>query len=396
MSLQFLSQPGSDADGIEFYKDEGGKGNWMSLKIILTKNNSPNSNTPLELRTELYFESGLPVEASDQKIMLVRFNGQTSLTEPPLNDDEAGPNDGGDTEASDPSTNNPLRSIVLTRKELEKNTGVLVEFRIQKVSRRKDNQRFMVKISTSDTTIQPIYSRPVTVLSKRKIPARLRNDPEAIARYKAAKMSKAQSNRAASKRARSAETTPELRPLTVAAARGRGSSKRSAGGGSKKRARTSTTTSSTNEVAFQNKIDQMSHTINQLYDMMQDQRIQINQLQEQVRILNDSNMGLGFAVLDGAFEVENAAHVTVELNSPSSSPTSSALQRSSVLDTSTMLTALDMLSTSSGDISTTFDDSTEKAMAQDYQNKTKPFQQQQRNFDSSTHVSMPPLPVLNL
>ena len=152
------------------------------------------------------------------------------------------------------------------------------------------------------------------------------------------------------------------------------------------------------EVAFQNKIDQMSHTINQLYDMMQDQRIQINQLQEQVRILNDSNMGLGFAVLDGAFEVENVpVHVTtVELNSPSSSSTSSALQRSSVLDTSTMLTALDMLSTSSGDISTTFDDSTEKAMAQDYQNKTKPCQQQQWNFDSSTHVSMPPLPVLNL
>merc|ERR1711865_135773 len=80
-----------------------------------------------------------------------------------------------------------------TLKKSTLKTGVTIEFRIQKVSRRKDNQRFTVQLSVTDsTTIVPIFTRPITVLSKRKIPARLRNDPEAIALYKAEKLHRAQ------------------------------------------------------------------------------------------------------------------------------------------------------------------------------------------------------------
>jgi len=68
MHLNILNQPGSPTDGIEFYKDEGGKGNWMSLKVNLKGNNKTTTdNSTLELRTTLYFESGLPVESTDQK-----------------------------------------------------------------------------------------------------------------------------------------------------------------------------------------------------------------------------------------------------------------------------------------------------------------------------------------
>jgi len=361
MSLRILTQPGTDANGVEFYKDEGGKGNWMSLKVALVNSNKK-SNQKLELRSELYFESGLPVEASDQKILLVRYKGISGLHD------------------EDQSNDSSERTVVLNKKDLLKsNNGVTLEYRIQKVSRRKDNQRFLVRISTSDDCIEPVYSRPITVLSKRKIPARLRNDPEAIMRYKAEKISKAESNRS-SKRSRSTEATPELRPLTVV-----NGTQRDSFAPSKKRSRISGNTSTTNDL--KNKIDQMSHTINQLYDMMQDQRIQINVLQEQVRTLNDSNMGLGFAVLDGAFE-------EVGSTSNTSIPPPSSMKNNM------MLTGLEMLSTSSDDISKTFDDTTEKAMAQDLEKKTLI----QWNYGTNTAAIMPPptlsthisMPVLNL
>ena len=388
MALNIVSQPGTH-EGIEFYKDEGGKSNWMTTHLVLqkTKNKYSHSFPQLELRAHLYFESGLPVEASDQKILLVRFNGHTTLAVVPDAEGNA----------------LPKREILINTKDLHKNNGgMTVEFRIQKVSRRKDNQRFMVQLSTSDDSIPPVYTRPITVLSKRKIPARLRNDPEAIVRYKAEKMSKAQSNRAAGKRSRrSTEATPELRPLTVANTTTTTTFHK---GSSKKRARVG----DAKDVHLKNKIDQMSHTINQLYDMMQDQRIQINLLQDQVRMLNDSNMGLGFAVLDGVFEdgTNSSALSSSSSGSGSGSGSSSSSSSSSgdglsnvsqivstMMATNTMLTGLDMLSNSSEDISTTFDDSTEKTMVQNVKKETA----LEWNFNpSSPQVSMPPLPVLNL
>jgi hypothetical protein len=407
MKLNISSQPGSECDGIEFYKDEGGKGNWMSLQVSLNNKKNKTSlkggrtspsrrNDQIELRTELYFESGLPVEASDQKILLVRLHGKSSSS---LSSLEL------ETINEKKNNNNPKPTAVVVTDFRSKlllskatlNSGVTIEFRIQKVSRRKDNQRFKVQLSTSDPTIQPIYTRPITVLSKRKIPARLRNDPEAIALYKAEKLNRAQMNRAASKRKRSNEATPELRPLSAGSKMASTNSTTS-----KKRARSSSNNSNNsnnvgyNNVELRTKIDQMSHTINQLYDMMQDQRIQIDQLQEQVRVLNDSNMHLGFAALDGAFEddvLHNTNHHRSSSTSSSSGSSSSLSLSSSLLSTSTMLTGLDMLSSSSDDISTTFDDSTEKAMAEDMQKK-EPLQW---NFCAPTsHVEMPPLPVLNL
>lgn len=382
MSLNIVSQPGTP-EGIEFYKDEGGKSNWMTTNLVLqkTKNKYSHSSPQLELRAHLYFESGLPVEASDQKILLVRFNGHTTSAVVPDTEDDV----------------LPKREILINTKDLYKNNGgMTVEFRIQKVSRRKDNQRFVVQLSTSDDSIPPVYTRPITVLSKRKIPARLRNDPEAIVRYKAEKMSKAQSNRAAGKRSRrSTEATPELRPLTVAKTTTTTFNK----GSSKKRARVG----DAKDLHLKNKIDQMSHTINQLYDMMQDQRIQINLLQDQVRMLNDSNMGLGFAVLDGVFEDGTNSSASSSSSGGSSSGGSSSSSGdglsnvsqivSTMMATNTMLTGLDMLSNSSEDISTTFDDSTEKTMVQNVKKETA----LEWNFNpSSPQVSMPPLPVLNL
>jgi hypothetical protein len=51
---------------------------------------------------------------------------------------------------------------------------------------------------------------------------------------------------------------------------------------------------------MQAKIDQMGRTIDKLYDMMQDQRVQISKLQEQLRVVTESG---GFGVLSG-FDVD--------------------------------------------------------------------------------------------
>jgi hypothetical protein len=396
MHLNILNQPGSPTDGIEFYKDEGGKGNWMSLKVNLKGNNKTTTdNSTLELRTTLYFESGLPVESTDQKILLVRLQGTKPTTTSTSKTDvktELKKETGGDTNTTD--------SHRMTLKKSTLKTGVTIEFRIQKVSRRKDNQRFTVQLSVTDsTTIVPIFTRPITVLSKRKIPARLRNDPEAIALYKAEKLHRAQNNRAAANgkrsRSRSSETTPELRPHLA------GSKLNTNNGPSKKRARGSTTSSKQayTGIELRGKIDQMSHTINQLYGMMQDQRIQIDSLQEQVRVLNDSNMHLGFAALDGAFEDDVSVVGQKELHTtttngafPSPGPSPRHQRRSTMLSSSSsMLTGLEMLSASSDDISTTFDDSTEKCMVKDMKIK-EPLTW---HFNHQI-IDMPPLPVLNL
>ena len=152
-------------------------------------------------------------------------------------------------------------------------------------------------------------------------------------------------------------------------------------------------------IELRGKIDQMSHTINQLYGMMQDQRIQIDSLQEQVRVLNDSNMHLGFAALDGAFEDDVSVVGQKELHTtttngafPSPGPSPRHQRRSTMLSSSSsMLTGLEMLSASSDDISTTFDDSTEKCMVKDMKIK-EPLTW---HFNHQI-IDMPPLPVLNL
>jgi len=253
--LVILSQPGTAAGGIDFYKDEGGKGNWMRVVVSRT----PASSTgEITLSTKLFFESGLPVEESDQKILLVRAGGSA---------------------ASDPKSNKLV--IGPNRKKCP------IEFRIQKVSRRKDNQRFKVQISVEgNAKMAPVFTRPITVLSKRKIPARLRNDPEAIARYKANKAKRSSSKQhgssAGSKRARSEDATPEMRPHSTVHSEDCAKSSSS----SNKRQRLSVNTGI--DTALRAKIEQMARTVDNLYAIMVDQRVQISRLQEQVRVLTDN------------------------------------------------------------------------------------------------------------
>jgi len=255
--LAILSQPGTAAAGIDFYKDEGGKGNWMRIVVAC----SAPLTREITLRTKLFFESGLPVEESDQKILLVRPGGSAS---------------------ADLSSKKLL--IGPNRKKCA------IEFRIQKVSRRKDNQRFKVQISAEgNTKLVPVFTRPITVLSKRKIPARLRNDPEAIARYKADKANKAkrsaakqQESCAGNKRARSEDATPEMRPHSTVYAKDCTQSSN----GSNKRQRLSVNTGI--DAALRAKIEQMARTVDNLYAIMVDQRVQISRLQEQVRVLTDN------------------------------------------------------------------------------------------------------------
>eukprot|EP00945_MAST-04E_sp_MAST-4E-sp1_P004376 g4376.t1 len=149
-SLKVTTQPIA-----EFYKDEGGKNNWMTATFKLVGGKSIKSKVPL--RAILYYEGGLPVEARDQQIL---------------------------------------------RLELEKKAGIMLDvksggeidinFRIEKVSRRKDNQKFKLCLEVDEDhalgpkfkTVKGAFTNPICVLSKRKIPAHMRTDPEAIAALK--------------------------------------------------------------------------------------------------------------------------------------------------------------------------------------------------------------------
>jgi len=253
--LVILSQPGTAADGIDFYKDEGGKGNWMRVVVSRTP---ASASSEITLQTKLFFESGLPVEESDQKILVVRPGGNTNS-----------------------DSNNKKLVIGPNRKKC------VIEFRIQKVSRRKDNQRFKVKISVEgNAKLAPVFTRPITVLSKRKIPARLRNDPEAIARYKANKAKRSASKQLGSslgsKRARSEDGTPEMRPHSNVHTKDCMKSSNS----TNKRQRLSVNTGI--DEALRAKIEQTARTVDNLYAIMIDQRVQISRLQEQVRVLTDN------------------------------------------------------------------------------------------------------------
>ncbi|KAJ0394255.1 hypothetical protein P43SY_004733 [Pythium insidiosum] len=140
--LVVTKQPAS-----EFYKDEGGKSNALEVEVTLVEFNelgepsrSPDDEfVDIPLRILLFFESGKRVDDSDQEIF--RFVG------------------------------NEYDSVVIraaTRK-------ALVQFRLEKVSRRKDGQRFKLRIEVDEeqctanvADLTPIFTNAICVLSKRK------------------------------------------------------------------------------------------------------------------------------------------------------------------------------------------------------------------------------------
>ncbi|RLN95632.1 hypothetical protein BBJ28_00020453 [Nothophytophthora sp. Chile5] len=131
----------------EFYKDEGGKANALEVEVTLVEFNelgeparSPDEEfIAIPLRILLFFESGKRVDDTDQEIF--RFVG------------------------------NDYDSVVIrapTRK-------AAVQFRLEKVSRRKDGQRFKLRIEVDQeqctanvADLTPIFTNAICVLSKRK------------------------------------------------------------------------------------------------------------------------------------------------------------------------------------------------------------------------------------
>uniref|UniRef100_K3WB50 Uncharacterized protein n=1 Tax=Globisporangium ultimum (strain ATCC 200006 / CBS 805.95 / DAOM BR144) TaxID=431595 RepID=K3WB50_GLOUD len=140
--LVVTKQPAS-----EFYKDEGGKSNSLDVEVTLVEFNehgeparSPDDEfIDIPLRILLFFESGKRVDDTDQEIF--RFVG------------------------------NDYDSVVIrgnTRK-------ASVQFRLEKVSRRKDGQRFKLRIEVDQeqctanvSDLTPIFTNAICVLSKRK------------------------------------------------------------------------------------------------------------------------------------------------------------------------------------------------------------------------------------
>ncbi|KAI9914217.1 hypothetical protein PsorP6_006326 [Peronosclerospora sorghi] len=148
--LVITKQPAS-----EFYKDEGGKANALEVEVTLVEFNEQGeparSNDKdfidIPLRILLFFESGKRVDDTDQEIF--RFVG------------------------------NDYDSVVIrasTRK-------ALVQFRLEKVSRRKDGQRFKLRIEVDQeqctanvADLNPVFTNAICVLSKRKHPSSYNSD----------------------------------------------------------------------------------------------------------------------------------------------------------------------------------------------------------------------------
>lgn len=121
----------------EFYKDEGGKTNCMSVSVELQ--DVREIEFPIPLRVRLHYESQDIVEARDQGILNLMDNEY----EPPT-----------------------LRPGVL---------ALEIRFRIEKVSRRKDGQRFCLRLDADNSKceedvseIEGCFTNPICVLSKRK------------------------------------------------------------------------------------------------------------------------------------------------------------------------------------------------------------------------------------
>ncbi|KAH7462646.1 uncharacterized protein KRP23_13662 [Phytophthora ramorum] len=148
--LVITKQPAS-----EFYKDEGGKANALEVEVTLVEFNergesarSPDKDfIDIPLRILLFFESGKRVDDTDQEIF--RFVG------------------------------NDYDSVVIrapTRK-------ALVPFRLEKVSRRKDGQRFKLRLEVDQeqctanvADLTPVFTNAICVLSKRKHPSSYHSD----------------------------------------------------------------------------------------------------------------------------------------------------------------------------------------------------------------------------
>ena len=107
MSLTIVSQPEP-----VFFKDEGGKKNYLIAAVkYQSKDKKDKFTKHIPMRAILYYESGAPVESNDQDILKVK-------------DSEKKVGIMLDPNAAD---------------------GEKVYFRIEKVSRRKDNQKFMLQ-----------------------------------------------------------------------------------------------------------------------------------------------------------------------------------------------------------------------------------------------------------
>lgn len=140
--LVITKQPSS-----EFYKDEGGKANALEVEVSLVEfdENGEPARSPdsefidIPLRLLLFFEDGKRVDDADQEIF--RFVG------------------------------NEYDSVVIrasTRK-------ASAQFRLEKVSRRKDGKRFRLRIEVDQeqctanyADLSPIFTNAICVLSKRK------------------------------------------------------------------------------------------------------------------------------------------------------------------------------------------------------------------------------------
>lgn len=140
--LVVTKQPSS-----EFYKDEGGKANSLDVEVTLVEFNelgeparSPDEEfIDIPLRILLFFESGKRVDDTDQEIF--RFVG------------------------------NDYDSVVIRAQSRKAS----VQFRLEKVSRRKDGQRFKLRIEVDQeqctanvADLTPIFTNAICVLSKRK------------------------------------------------------------------------------------------------------------------------------------------------------------------------------------------------------------------------------------
>mmetsp|Transcript_27169 Transcript_27169/g.87327 ORF Transcript_27169/g.87327 Transcript_27169/m.87327 type:complete len:485 (-) Transcript_27169:100-1554(-) len=121
----------------EFYKDEGGKSHHMVVRVELQGIND--AEFPIPLKVKLHYESHDVVEDRDQGILKLMENE----FEPPT-----------------------LRPGSLSTE---------IKFRLEKVSRRKDGQRFCLRVDANSdlceedvSDIQGCFTDPICVLSKRK------------------------------------------------------------------------------------------------------------------------------------------------------------------------------------------------------------------------------------
>uniref|UniRef100_M4BBU5 Uncharacterized protein n=1 Tax=Hyaloperonospora arabidopsidis (strain Emoy2) TaxID=559515 RepID=M4BBU5_HYAAE len=139
----------------EFYKDEGGKANALEVEVTLVEfdehgepaRSSDKEFIDIPLRILLFFESGKRVDDTDQEIF--RFVG------------------------------NDYDSVVI---RAATRTAV-VQFRLEKVSRRKDGQRFKLRIEVDQeqctanvADLTPVFTNAICVLSKRKHPSPYSSD----------------------------------------------------------------------------------------------------------------------------------------------------------------------------------------------------------------------------